>query len=138
MHVHGAGAAVVVVTPDLVQQLVPREHASRVLGQVFEQLEFLVGQVQRLPAHPGGVAGFVNDDAGGMDFAAGLLVRVVGMGDDLAQPRFTSAGPAVSRTTSSASQFADTAAMPPSVGISISGALRPVALSSWVSERAPT
>jgi len=40
------GAAEVVVPPDLLQQLGPGEHPARMLREVLEQLELLVGQVE--------------------------------------------------------------------------------------------
>ena len=44
MHVHSAGAAEIIVTPDLVQQRFPRVHPARVGGQEGQELELLVGQ----------------------------------------------------------------------------------------------
>src|SRR5687767_13860353 len=45
--VDGAGAAEVVVAPDLLQQLGAGEHPAGVLREVLEELELLVGQVER-------------------------------------------------------------------------------------------
>ena len=50
VYVDGAGAAEVVVPPDLLQQLGSAEDPAWVLGEVLEQLELLVGQIQRSAA----------------------------------------------------------------------------------------
>jgi len=68
--VDGAGAAEVVVAPDLLQQLRPREHPARVLSQVLQQLELLVGEVERAAAELGGVAVLVDDELAGLGHAA--------------------------------------------------------------------
>src|SRR5436309_4105229 len=47
VHVDGAGAAEVVVTPDLLQQLRAGEDPARMLGEELEQLELLERQVER-------------------------------------------------------------------------------------------
>jgi hypothetical protein len=73
-----AGAPVVVVAPDLLQQLGPGEHPARVLGEVLQQLELLVGQVERAPADLGGVGGLVDDDVTGADLGGDRLERLVG------------------------------------------------------------
>jgi hypothetical protein len=69
VHVDRAGAAEVVVAPDLLEQLRPGEHPGRVLGQELQQLELLEGQVQRAAAQPGGVARFVDHQVAGPDLA---------------------------------------------------------------------
>ena len=68
--VDGAGAAEVVVAPDLLEQLRAGEDAARVLGQELHQLELLVGEVEVWPRDPGGVGRLVDDDLAGADRAA--------------------------------------------------------------------
>ena len=46
MDVDGAGAAVVVIAPDVAEQLLAAEHPPRMLRQVLQQLELGVGQVE--------------------------------------------------------------------------------------------
>ena len=58
--VDGARAAVVVVAPALLQQLGPAKHAPRVLGEVLEELELLVGQVEQPAPDPGRVGRLVD------------------------------------------------------------------------------
>src|SRR5680860_1341236 len=65
--VDGAGAAEVVVAPDLLQQLGAGEDPAGVLGEVLEQLELLVRQVQQPAAHPGGVGRLLDHDVAGAD-----------------------------------------------------------------------
>lgn len=48
--VHGAGAAEVVVPPDLLEELGAREDPAGVLRQVLQKLELLEGQIQRAAA----------------------------------------------------------------------------------------
>src|SRR5687768_5951845 len=48
--VDGAGATEIVVAPDLLQQLGAGEDPARVLREVLEELELLVGEVERAPA----------------------------------------------------------------------------------------
>ena len=88
--VHGAGAAVVVIAPDLVEQLGPGENAPRMLGQIFQQLEFLVGEVQGPAVDAGGVAVLVNDDAGRLDL---VVLTPPGAGDGQADPGLDLGGP---------------------------------------------
>src|SRR5690606_30030858 len=59
VHVHGAGAAEVVVAPDLLQELRAGEDPARVLGEVLQQLELLEGQVEDPSAEAGGVGRLV-------------------------------------------------------------------------------
>src|ERR1700722_2136977 len=47
MDVDGSGAAEVVVAPHLLKQLSAGEDPTRVLREVFQQLELLEGQVER-------------------------------------------------------------------------------------------
>ena len=68
--VDGAGAAEVVVAPDLLQQLGAGEDPARVLGEVLEQLELLVGEVERAAAELGRVAVLVDDQLAGLGDAA--------------------------------------------------------------------
>src|SRR5690606_23935623 len=70
--VDGPGAPVVVHAPDLLQQLLPGDHPAAVLHEVLEQLELLVGEVQRLPAGPHRPAVLVDDDVGDGDRATSL------------------------------------------------------------------
>ena len=70
-----AGAAEVVVAPDLLQQLRAGEDPARVLGQVLQQLELLVGEVERAAAQLGGVAVLVDDELAGLGDAAVGAVR---------------------------------------------------------------
>ncbi len=63
--VDGAGAAEVVVAPDLLQQLVPGEDPARVLGEELEQLELLVGEVERPARELGGVGVLVDGQLAG-------------------------------------------------------------------------
>src|SRR6201992_1574102 len=67
MHVHRAGAAEVVIDPDLLQQVGAGENAARVLGQKLQQLEFLDREVQRPAAQPGRVGGLVDGEVAGRD-----------------------------------------------------------------------
>src|SRR5436190_16183142 len=48
-----AGAAEVVVTPDLLQQLRTGKDPARMLGEELEQLELLEGEVERAAAEAG-------------------------------------------------------------------------------------
>ena len=73
VHVDRAGAAEVVVAPDLLQQLSAREDPARVLGQELQQLEFLERQVEHPAAQPGRVGGLVDGQLAGPD-----LVRFSG------------------------------------------------------------
>ncbi len=75
VHVDRAGAAEVVVTPDLLQQLSAGEDPARVLGQELQQLEFLERQVEHPAAQPGRVGGLVDGQLAGPD-----LVRFSGHG----------------------------------------------------------
>src|SRR5665811_1354269 len=65
--IDGAGAPVVVVSPDLLQQLGAGEHADRVLHEVLDQLELLVGEVERAPSEPRGVPTRVDVQVTGCD-----------------------------------------------------------------------
>ncbi|MOA45688.1 hypothetical protein D3C78_1681110 [compost metagenome] len=49
------------------------EYPSRVLRQVLQEFKFLERQVQGLAADAGGIARFVNDDAGSADLRLGFL-----------------------------------------------------------------
>src|SRR5262249_58329478 len=57
-----AGAAEVVVPPDLAQHLVAGEHPARVLGEELEQLELLVREVKRPALEPGGIGLLVDGE----------------------------------------------------------------------------
>ena len=65
--VDGTRAAVVVISPDIAQQLLAAEHASRVLCEVFQQLELGVGEIQLNPVELGAVASLVDHDVAGLD-----------------------------------------------------------------------
>ena len=67
MHVHSAGAAVIVVAPYLLQQLRAREHAARMLHQILEQLELLVRQVDRMAVQTGRIAIRIHHQIAGTD-----------------------------------------------------------------------
>ena len=67
VHVDRAGAAEVVVAPDLLEQLLAAEDAAGVLGEVLEELELLERQVERTPADLGGVRRVVDDHLAGAD-----------------------------------------------------------------------
>ena len=67
MHVHSAGAAVIVVAPHLLQQLRTREHAARMLHQILEQLELLVRQVDRMAVQTGRIAIRIHHQIAGTD-----------------------------------------------------------------------
>src|SRR5664280_2779588 len=73
VHVDRPCAAVVVIAPDLLQQLGAGEHSARVLGQVLEQLELLEGQVERSAAQPAGIGDLVDAKIAGPNH--GLLGR---------------------------------------------------------------
>ncbi len=60
--VDGAGATEEVVAPDLLQQLGAGEDAAGVLGEVLQELELLVGEVEGATAQAGGVGGVVDDE----------------------------------------------------------------------------
>src|SRR5664280_2838109 len=73
VHVDRPCAAVVVIAPDLLQQLGAGKHPARVLGQVLEQLELLEGQVERSVAQPAGIGDLVDPKVAGPNH--GLLGR---------------------------------------------------------------
>ena len=79
MDVDGPGAPVVVVAPDLLEQLGPREDPPGVLGQVLEEFELLVGQIEDPAPQPHAVGRLVDDQLPGRDR------RVLGL-DLLAPP----------------------------------------------------
>ena len=70
MHVDSAGTAEVVVTPHLAEQLFAGEHSGGVGGEKAQQLEFLVGEVQRPALHLRGIVRLIDDHARGVDRAA--------------------------------------------------------------------
>ena len=70
-----AGAAEVVVAPDLLQQLGAREHAAGVLGDELEQLELLVREVERPAGDPCGVGRLVDDQVTGADLVRHVVRR---------------------------------------------------------------
>ena len=73
MHVHSAGAAVIVVAPHLLQQLRTREHAARMLHQILEQLELLVRQVDRMAMQAGRITVGIHHQIAGTDQAILVL-----------------------------------------------------------------
>jgi hypothetical protein len=74
VHVHRAGATEEVVAPHLLQELGAGEHPARVLRQILQQLEFLVGEVERTPAQPCRVGALVDDELAEADLAEALLI----------------------------------------------------------------
>src|SRR5690606_1081621 len=58
---------VVVVAPDLLEELRPREDTTGVRGEALEELELLVREVDRLAAHLDGVAARVDDEVSRRD-----------------------------------------------------------------------
>ena len=73
MHIDRPGATEVVVPPDLLQENGPREDASWMLGEKFQELEFLERQVQGAPAQLRRVTGLIDVEIPCMD-----LFRVAG------------------------------------------------------------
>ncbi len=71
VHVHRAGTSEVVVAPDLLEQVSPREDPSWVLGEELQQLEFLERQVEGAGAQPGRVGGLVDSQVAGADLVRG-------------------------------------------------------------------
>jgi hypothetical protein len=57
MNIDGAGAAEEVIAPHFLKQLGAAEHLTRMLGEVVEQLELLVGQCQRAAPEANEVCG---------------------------------------------------------------------------------
>src|SRR5690606_20606496 len=89
VHIHRAGAAVVVHPPHLLEQLLARHHSAAVLHEVLEQLELLEGQVQRTATRADRPAVLVDHHVGHADRAPGIVVtpdRCGAPGDDPAQP----------------------------------------------------
>ena len=84
--VDGAGATEEVVPPHLLEQLGAREHATRVLRQILQELELLVGQVEQPRPEPGGVAALVDRQIPGDDPLVGLVLDRVAAGHDQPQP----------------------------------------------------
>ncbi len=72
------GASVVVVPPHLLQQLRPGEDPPRVLREVLQQLELLVGQVEGAAAHLRRVRRLVDDDVPGPDLRRQVVLGLVG------------------------------------------------------------
>ena len=85
VHVDGAGAAEEVVAPDLLQQLGAGEDPARVLGEVLEQLELLVGELEQPPAQPRRVRGLVDHELAEDERA--VVAARVGAGARLEQPQ---------------------------------------------------
>src|SRR4029453_3704855 len=73
VQVYSSGATVVVVAPDFGQQLLAGKHASGVLSEVLEELEFLERQVQGLATDPGRVARFIDHGPRSADLRLRLL-----------------------------------------------------------------
>ena len=74
MHIDRPGATEEVVSPHLVQQLGAGEHPAGMLGQVLQQLEFFVGEVERAASQSRGVGAFVDHQLAEADLAGALLV----------------------------------------------------------------
>src|SRR5665811_2345870 len=73
MDVHGACPPEVVVAPHLLEQQLACEHPTGAAGQGFEQLELLVGEVQRVPSQPDLPGGFVDDEVSDGGCAVGVV-----------------------------------------------------------------
>ena len=73
VNIHGSRAAVVVVPPHFLQQLRAGEHASGVLNQIFEQFEFFVGQINRVPVQTCRISIGVDDQVAATDQPVGVL-----------------------------------------------------------------
>ena len=87
MDVNGPGAAEEVVTPDLLQQLGAGEDPAGMLGEVLEQFELFVGQVQRATAQSGRVGALIDHQLTEVDFPGALLVgKPPAPADQQAQP----------------------------------------------------
>ena len=84
--VDGAGAAEEVVAPDLLEQLGAGEDAAGVLGEVLEELELLVREVERAPAQAGGVGRLVDDELAEHQRALGAGAVGGAPGPQQAQP----------------------------------------------------
>src|ERR1017187_9512283 len=61
MDVHRPGPSEVVVAPHLLEKLGSGEYPAGVLGEMFDQLELLVRQVEQSSADPCRVGGLVDD-----------------------------------------------------------------------------
>src|SRR5262249_8061535 len=93
VYVDGPRAAEEVVAPDLLQQLRPGEHPARVLRKVLEQLELLVGEVERAAAQAGRVGRLVDDELTELQRTVAAAGRVGTAALDQAQPRVHLGGP---------------------------------------------
>ena len=71
VHVHRAGTAEVVVTPDLLEQMGPGEHPPWMLGEELQQLELLERQIEGPGSQPGRVGGLVDSQVPGTDLVRG-------------------------------------------------------------------
>ena len=138
MHVDGTSATVIIVAPYFLQQLRAGEYASRMLHKILEQLEFLVGKVDRMAAQACRIAIGVHDQIAGTDET--VLVLYAGFGGSgcgsrrsvatfrhQTQAPLDLAGEAVETTTSAMPHWELTTVKPPSVRISTIGVDSPEA-----------
>src|SRR3984885_7023042 len=93
VHVHRAGAAEVVVAPDLLEQVGPGEYPSGVLGQELQQLEFLERQVEGAGPERGRVGGLIDSQVAGPDLIRGGRGRAGLPADGQPQPGLDLGGP---------------------------------------------
>jgi hypothetical protein len=68
-----AGAAEVVVAPDLLEELGAREDPARVLGEVLQELELLEGEVEDPPLELGRVGRLVDGEVAVADLHRGVV-----------------------------------------------------------------
>lgn len=73
MDVDRAGAAEVVVAPDLLEQLGAGEDPAGVLRQILQQLELLEGQIQHSALELGAVRGLVDGEVAVADLHGGVV-----------------------------------------------------------------
>ena len=64
MGIHRACVSIIVITPDVVEDFVPRQRHAGVGNQIVEQFKFGIGQFHRTAVHPHLAAGCVDIQAG--------------------------------------------------------------------------
>ena len=77
VHVDGTGAAVIVVSPHLLQELRAREHTAGMLHQILQQFEFLVRQIDGPAVQRCRVAVGIHHEIAGTDLAILGALRIV-------------------------------------------------------------